>query len=472
MRILHLLAGARFGGAETIAVDTILALAEHGFEQIVIMRPHPELAERLHEGNVTVHHFGYSRIEYWINGSARVADYVHRFAPDLVQAWMGRPAMFVPPDLTVPVVGWFGGYYDLKRFNCCDYFVGMTGDIVRHLVASGVPRTRVYEVHSFGDLPAANSVMRSEFSTPKEAFVLLVLARLHPKKGIDTLIRAITSIPEAYVWVAGEGKLKKKLINLAKNLGVEDRVRFLGWRTDRRALFEAADLYVLPSIYEPFGTVIVEAWACKKPLVATKAMGALQYVSDGVDGLLVEIDDVEDLSQKIKACLMDPRLREQLVRNGEKKFRAEFSKEHVVDTWTNIYREICSRGKLRKIHTDELAITFAKQKMVKDPAVANLSGDELHALCAILLAYVSVDELQDETVAIDAWSAHHLGKVNLLRKSTFGLGRKEYILLLSEPEISQIVRDISQSSYLADVELANRALSRLSVRPHVRLGVG
>ena len=151
-------------------------------------------------------------------------------------------------------------------------------------------------VNTFGTMPDAAPVDRAALATPADALVLLVLARMHRVKGIDTMLRALVEVPGAVLWLAGEGPARAEYARLAAQLGVAGRVRFLGWRDDRKALLEACDICVLPSRYEPFGTVIVEAWATGRPLVATMADGARQYVRDGENGLLCPIDDPSALA--------------------------------------------------------------------------------------------------------------------------------------------------------------------------------
>src|SRR5208337_2463289 len=109
--------------------------------------------------------------------------------------------------------------------------------------------------------------------TPAGTPVLLVLARLQPAKGIDTAIRALAHIPDAVLWIAGDGPLLRDLQALADEVGVSSRVRFLGWRDDRSALLRAASLVLVPSRHEPFGNVVVNAWAHGVPLVATHSEG-------------------------------------------------------------------------------------------------------------------------------------------------------------------------------------------------------
>jgi hypothetical protein len=173
------------------------------------------------------------------------------------------------------------------------------------------------------------------------------LSRLHPKKGLDTLLRALATLPDCVGWIAGEGPLRAELEALAVRLGVADRVRFLGWRRDRAALLRAADLCVLPSRYEPFGTVILEAWAAGTPLVACAAAGPAAHVRDGEDGLLVPIDDAVALAGAIRRVLDDPSLARWLSAAGHAAYAKDYTPERVTDRWIAFYESVlASRSRL------------------------------------------------------------------------------------------------------------------------------
>ena len=103
-------------------------------------------------------------------------------------------------------------------------------------------------------------------------------------------------------------------------------MRFLGWRDDRAALLQAADICVFPSRYEPFGTVFVQAWAQQIPLVTTDADGPRQYVRDGEDGLVVPVDDAEALAGALRRVINDPVLAQTMVKNGYERYLNEFTK--------------------------------------------------------------------------------------------------------------------------------------------------
>jgi hypothetical protein len=342
MRVLHIIAGAATGGAETFAQDAVAALAARGVEQHVIGRPHPIAAAGYAAANVGFSPFGFTALDRLRRGILRAQ--ATSFRADIVHAWMARAASFAPSKMPCPVLGWFGGYYDLKYYRRADFLAGVTRDIVRDLVERGAPADRVAVVHTFGTLPDSPPVSRAALGTPENSPVVLVLSRLHQKKGIDTILRAVATLPGFYLWLAGEGPERERYEALAENLGVGGRVRFLGWRTDRKSLLAACDVCALPSRYEPFGTVMAEAWSMRKPLVATRAAGARQYVTDGGSGLLCDIDDVAGLADALRRAVTDTALRARIVAGGWAVYEAEFERTRVVDTLLDTYRRAITAG--------------------------------------------------------------------------------------------------------------------------------
>jgi glycosyltransferase involved in cell wall biosynthesis len=150
----------------------------------------------------------------------------------------------------------------------------------------------------------------------------------------------LKDLPGCFAWLAGDGPLEAQLKKLAADLGVAERVRFLGWRTDRSALLRAADVCVLPSRYEPFGTVILEAWAAKTAFVACTSAGPAAHVTDGVNGLLAPIDDVAALQQAIARVIADEGLRRSLIENGYNTYLRDFTPEAVAARWIAFYRAV------------------------------------------------------------------------------------------------------------------------------------
>lgn len=344
-KILHVVAGNGKGGAETFCLDAIKALDDAGIKQHVICRAHPHYLSALRERGISYDTISFSWLSRLFNGPHLIRRRVRTFAPDVVHAWMGRAASFVPGKISVPVLGWFGGYYSLKRYSTSDCYMGVTRDIGRHLVEKSRTPERCFVVHTFGTLETNPPVTKAEFSTPEEAPLVLLLSRMHWKKGVDTLLKAARKLEGVYFWLAGDGPEIEKYKGLSKELGVEDRVRFLGWRHDRAALLEKADVCTLPSRYEPFGTVIAESWFAGVPLVAAKAAGASQYVTHERDGLLCEIDDVEGLAEQLRRALQDQELRSRLIAKGRETYQALFSREVVTRNLLESYEKVMALGK-------------------------------------------------------------------------------------------------------------------------------
>jgi glycosyltransferase involved in cell wall biosynthesis len=259
---------------------------------------------------------------------------------------MGRAGMFAPAKHREKSLGWYGGYYKLSRFRNCAWHAGVTRDIARHIIEQGAPAERVSTLHTFAAIETADPVARESLDTPLDAPVVLALARLHWKKGIDTLLDALAQLPGVYGWIAGSGPLEAELKQRAETLGLNDRVRFLGWRTDRAALLGACDVVAFPSRYEPFGTVTVEAWAAGKPLVVADAAGPAATVTNEVNALLVPKDNVEALRDALKRVLEEGGLTCTLVANGKRAYEAGFTKQAFVRAAMALYERIKSGSTL------------------------------------------------------------------------------------------------------------------------------
>jgi glycosyltransferase involved in cell wall biosynthesis len=326
MRVLHVMAGADEGGAENIMLESVLALAEAGVTQHVVTRPgnrfRIEKFEAAGIGTATA-----SFNTSWPFPSRKIiGEAITAFKPDVIEYWMGRAGQFAPAAYRARSIGWYGGYYKLSRFRNCEWHVGLTIDLLRHIREQGVGEDRSAIIHTYADFRGAEPTPRASLSTPEGVPVALSLARLHEKKGLDTLLEAAARLPDLFVWIAGEGPLEAELKAQSARLGLDSRVRFLGWRNDRGALLAACDVVAFPSRYEPFGTVTVDAWAAGRPLVAADAVGPAAYVKDGVNGLLVAKNDVDALASALGRVIYDKALAARLVEGGRASYDSQFTK--------------------------------------------------------------------------------------------------------------------------------------------------
>lgn len=341
LRVLHIMLGRNNGGAETYCADAIEALDDFGVQQTVAYHPQaarlPGLIARGIPSLLTASWQALPGIAPFF-----IKRGIARHQPTLIHCWMRRAAE-AATKTELPTIGWFGGYYDVKKFARCDHFIGVTPDIVEHMIRSGVAPDRASYVHTFSSAVDFGVVRRADLDTPEDATVLLILSRLHQKKGIDIAIRALVDLPGCYLWIAGDGELEGSLKAQAADLGVADRCRFLGWRDDRGALLRACDICLLPSRYEPFGTVMIEAWAADRPLIAASAAGPARVVRDGVDGLLTPIDDVQALAAAVRRIDQESGLKERMVAAAAQRYREEFSREKTVADLLAVYRRLTGK---------------------------------------------------------------------------------------------------------------------------------
>lgn len=339
MRVMQVMAGADRGGAETAFVDTCLAFHEAGIEQLVVTRANDLRVPQLQSAGLKVECLPFGGlIDFYT--PYQIAKLAKTFKPDIVQTWMARAAWKTPAGQgKYKVVSRLGGYYSLKYFKTTDFFTTITPDIRDYLIKEAVPSDKVRHINNFAETEnLAAPVSRESLDTPEDSLVLLALGRLHPSKALDVLIRSVVDLPGVHVWIAGEGDLRNELEQLALDLNIDSRIHFLGWRSDRAALLQACDICVFPSRYEPFGTVFVQAWANRVPVICSRADGPRQFVRDGDDGLLFDIDDVAGLKLAIETLGHDHALQQKLVDAGYVRYRTEFTKEKTVEAYLDCYR--------------------------------------------------------------------------------------------------------------------------------------
>ncbi len=349
MKILQVMAGNDHGGAETAFVDMCIAMRDAGMDIEVATRANPMRIPALEQAGIKVHTLPFGG-PIDIFTPWKIGRIAKKFSPLIIQTWMSRGAQKTPnwKSTKTPqrylVVSRLGGYYKVKHFKNTDYFNTITPDIKRHLVDGGIEANKVSHINNFAETESnIVPVNKAQFDTPENAPVLLTLARLHPSKALDVLLNALVDLPGVYAWLAGEGPQRAELEQMAQDLGVADRVRFLGWRTDRSALLRTADICIFASRIEPFGTVFAQSWAEKTPVIVSDADGPRQFCRDGEDSLMVPKNDVAALRDAIGRLLGDQALQQKLVANGYQRYVNEFTKEKSVEAYLNYFLDILKR---------------------------------------------------------------------------------------------------------------------------------
>ncbi|MGZ6017328.1 MAG: glycosyltransferase [Phenylobacterium sp.] len=338
MSVLHLLGTSGDGGAETYFVDLVTALRRAGVDEACAIRRHAAREAALRGAGVPtkVLRFG-GPLDIFTRTAA--AGYARITGAKLALAWMNRAARHTPKGPWARI-GRLGGYYNLKYYAGFDELVANTEDIAEWIVGQGWPAGRVRHIPNFAAAPPNGAPAdRAGLDTPADAPLLLAMGRLHEAKAHDITLQALADLPDAWLWIAGVGPEEARLKALAEALGVADRVRFLGWRTDPSALYRAADVCVFPSRYEPLGNVVIQAWAHGLPVVAAESQGPKVLIRPGEDGFLVPIDNPDALVAAVSTLLDKPQLRASFAAEGLARVESEFSEAAVVEQWRDLFAD-------------------------------------------------------------------------------------------------------------------------------------
>jgi glycosyltransferase involved in cell wall biosynthesis len=174
------------------------------------------------------------------------------------------------------------------------------------------------------------------------------IAKFDVQKAQDDFAAAIPLVLEKCPWAkflfVGDGPLRPQIENQVMRLGVERQVVFTGYRDDVAILLQSVDVVVLPSRWEGLPLILLEAMACRKPIVASCVTGNVDVVVDGVTGFLVPGGAPVALAEKIVLLLLDMPLRDEFGRHGRERLEQEFSLERMVGQTRAVYQDLLERS--------------------------------------------------------------------------------------------------------------------------------
>jgi glycosyltransferase involved in cell wall biosynthesis len=186
--------------------------------------------------------------------------------------------------------------------------------------------------------------IQEELGIPPDTPLAGIIARLNPQKGHTYLVTAfakvVDSLPEARLLIVGDGNLREDLERQTKELRITRRVTFTGWRDDIPRIMAALNLLILPSLWEGFGLVLLEAMVMGKPIVASRVSAIPEIVVDGVTGLLVPPRDPEAMAKAIIALLQDKEQAEAMGLTGRERVERSFSVEMMVQQAEALYEAL------------------------------------------------------------------------------------------------------------------------------------
>jgi glycosyltransferase involved in cell wall biosynthesis len=211
------------------------------------------------------------------------------------------------------------------------------------------------DLNCFRQSATESNTKREELAIPSDSLVVGYVGWLIPIKGVTYLVKAMAEVvqrhPNSLLLMAGKGDEKGvdeiKLKEQVENLGLADNVRFLGWRPDVDKIMGCIDIFVLPSLNEGMGRVLVEAMSAGLPIVASRVGGIPDLIKDGQNGLLVPPADASALAKAISDLLAD---QEERIRMGEagKEMCHPYSVEAMVEQIDDLYKDLLANHSNRR----------------------------------------------------------------------------------------------------------------------------
>ena len=370
MRLTHLIGTNFFGGPERQILTHAVRVREMGFEPQLISfhengRANELLAEALRNG-LACRELG-SRSTFHPGVVTELAGALRSFGSDvlighgykanvvgrLASWWCGIPFLAISR-------GWTAESPRIRLYESLDRFFLKLADMVvavsegqrRKVLACGVRPEKVRVIRNAIDLDSfpVRSVqsIRKEMCIPGEAVLVVTAGRLSPEKNhlglVEAARHAIANNPDVWFVAFGEGFLRPEIEKAVSKAAIGNRFLLPGFRPDVRAIFHDADIFVLPSHTEGLPNVVLEAFACGKPVVATNVGGTPEVVRHGMDGLLVPSGDMKGMASAILELAKDEALRARMGRSGFEHVKAVFDFSSQTEAYVDVYSELLAKN--------------------------------------------------------------------------------------------------------------------------------
>ncbi|MCX5801172.1 MAG: glycosyltransferase family 4 protein [Candidatus Eisenbacteria bacterium] len=328
MRVLFVDSGRSWRGGQYQVLNLGTELHKRGHEVLLVCQRKSPLQLKWRErgllGEATR-----IRSDLDVKSWFRLAGILRAFEPAVVHAHTGHShavalgasfihdvnALVVTRRVASPIRRTFLNRMKYSRF--VTRFVAISSSVAKTLEDAGVSPERISVIPSSVRIETSEGEesrleTRSKLGLSEEDFVVLNVGRLSAEKRQETVLEvaavASEKVARAKFIVVGEGRLRGRLERRARELGVEEQVRFLGFREDVPRLMRIADVFLFPSVSEGLGTSVLEAMAAGVPVVASRTGGIVEIVEDGATGFLAEPDDVDSMAEAVVRLAGEPEL--------------------------------------------------------------------------------------------------------------------------------------------------------------------
>lgn len=359
MKVLFVITGLGMGGAERVVTDLADALVSDGCEVMLVYLTGPlEVRPRSHEVAIVSLEMDSARDIF--SGYQKLRGIVRDFKPDIVHSHMFHATMLarslrLSMSVSRLISTMHTGHPGNRRIRALAYRItdrltdistNVSCEAVDAFVASrAVPAGRMVAIHNgidvekFQHSTAKRTKVRQELGVGEDCRLFLAVGRLNWSKDYSNLFHALTRMPsdlDFKLVIAGGGPLRAQLDDLVGSLGLSSRVEFLGIRQDVPDVMCAADVFVLPSIWESFGLVVAEAMACECVVVATDSGGIREVLGNA--GFLVPTRDPTALAEALLAASSLPdRDAIELGRAARRRIVNTYSFDRSMEKWRGLY---------------------------------------------------------------------------------------------------------------------------------------
>jgi L-malate glycosyltransferase len=360
---LHVDTARTWRGGQNQVLLTVNGLRSIGERAALVAHPDGELRRRAAEGLELIPMA--PRTEMDLTAAWRFSRVIKRLAPDVIHAHdphgvaMSSLALSLgsstmqgrPPALVASRRVDFhfkGNSFSRWKYRQVAAFIAASEAIRQMLVADGVPADRTVTVHEGIDVdhvvaaPPVN--VHEAFWLPHQAPVVGNVAALVPHKGqrylVDAAHLVVQELPDVRFIILGEGELREHLEKQVREHHLEKHVLLPGFRADVLGCIKGFDLFVMSSVTEGLGTSLLDAMACRRPIVATRAGGIPEIVEEGINGQLVPPRDAASLAAAIVRALKDEGLRRRMGDAGFARVRERFTVDRMVSETAAVYKNL------------------------------------------------------------------------------------------------------------------------------------
>jgi glycosyltransferase involved in cell wall biosynthesis len=340
LHVVHLDLERTWRGGQRQVFLLVDELARHGIRQTLICREGSRFSEVLAGlggvDTIAVPH-RLAALRQRPRGD-RVIYHAHsgNTVPLVVLASGDRPSV-VTRRVDLPVHPWL--------FRRADAIVAISKRVEEVLLEAGIPAGRLRLIPDGIDRRRAlheevTAELRERVGSPGDRFVGLTVAAMVEGKDPFTLVRALSEVPGDYlhIWVGG-GELERETADLAQELGVSDRLLLVGWDPEPDRWFGVANALVQPSVFEGLGSIFLDAFHFRVPVVGADIPGTKDLLEEGVSALRFPAGDSTALAACIRRLIDEPGLRSDLVDEGARRVAA-FDIRHVAEEYSRLYQEL------------------------------------------------------------------------------------------------------------------------------------